>query len=145
MSVIHNENRTINMKNTRLIYFATIFLSVLLQSSCGTVKSTTEKKSSPCFEVEFVPNSQNMYEGNVIVQVFDSEGQQLNDAKVFIYSDGEEIAEMELIESSMGVFYKENKTITIKVSKPDYNDCNTELVTMSADNACFVKVRLEKK
>lgn len=128
---------------TKAIYTFTLILTMFfLHTSCGTAKKTSAGNNVSNYTVKFVPNSQNMYEGNLIVQVLDSKGQELTGATLFLYSEGKQISELDLNTTSMGVFFKEQKNLTVKATKLGYVDSNTEVITMTPENACFLEIRL---
>ena len=139
------KNRAFKMIKTKILYLAMVILAgTFLLTSCGAAKNSTVEKSNSNYTLKFVPNSENEYEGNLIVDVFDSKGLELKGAKVFVYSEGEKISELELSHSK-GVFYKEQNTLIIKVTKDGYFDSKTEIITMNSDKACFIDIRLSKK
>lgn len=120
-------------------------IMVVILSACGTTKETTNKNDIESYSVKHVPNSENYYEGNIIVEVFDSNNQELTGALVTILSEGKKLSELELKTTSMGVFYKEEKNIIVLVSKDGFTDVKTSSIAMSTDKACFISVRLPEK
>jgi hypothetical protein len=139
-----NRTTMTSMKKTSIILLGFgIFLMTIF--ACGTVKETTNGKISSNYIVKQVPNSENYYEGNIIVEVFDSNNQELIGATVVILSDGEKISELVLKTTAMGVFYKEQKNISVTVSKEGYEDVKTNNIEMSSDRACFIEARLLEK
>lgn len=134
------------MSKTKLFYPAALIVAaIFLLASCGTAKNSTKENSITNYTVKFVPNGQNEYEGNIIVTVLDSKGKELIGTKLFIYSENRQISELELTTTSMGVFYEKQKTLSIKATKVGYLDCETEIISMSTDKACFVELKLIKK
>lgn len=118
---------------------------ILILSACSTSKEITNKNDIDSYSVKHIPNNEHYYEGNIIVEVFDLNNQELIGALVTILSDGKKLSELELKTTSMGVFYKEEKNITVLVSMNGYEDVKTSSITISTDKACFITVRLSEK
>lgn len=134
------------MNKTKFIYPFTLVVTVMvLLTCCGTAKISNKEKSISNYKVKFVPNEQNDYEGNIIVKVLDSEGEGIVGAKVFIYSEKKQISELTLSTTFVGVFNKQQKNLSIKATKVGYLDCETEIISMSPDNACFIELKMVKK
>lgn len=122
-----------------------LLLVGILASSCGTVKKSATSENSTNYTIKYVPISGNYYEGNFIVEVFDSKGEALAGSKISIYTNGELTSELDLT-STTGVFYKEEiTTLTVRVTKEGFADVETELITTKSDKACFLSVQLSKK
>ena len=68
-----------------------------------------------------------------------------NGKKIFVYSAGLQISELNLTDSSIGAFYKEQKTLSLKVVNDGYIDSQTGIITMNPEKACFVEIKLSKK
>lgn len=117
---------------------------VVIMSACGTTKEITNKNDTESYSVKHVPNSENYYEGNIIVEVFDSNNQELTGALVTILSEDKKLSELELT-TSMGVFNEEEKDIIVLVSRCGYKDVKTSKIAMSTDKACFISVRLPEE
>ena len=125
--------------------FTLLGILVVILSACGTSKEIPHKSGNDNYSVKYVPSSENYYEGNIIVEVYDSNNQELTGAHVTILLDGQKISELELKTTAMGVFYKETQKIIVLVSKEGYSDVKTSNVAMSGDKACVITVRLPEK
>lgn len=135
---------TRTLKRKAAFSLALYGIIVVIMSACGTTKEITNKNDTESYSVKHVPNSENYYEGNIIVEVFDSNNQELTGALVTILSEGKKLSELELT-TSMGAFYEEEKDIIVLVSRYGYTDVKTSKIAMSTDKACFILVRLPEK
>lgn len=112
---------------------------IVILSACDTTKEITTKNDHPArYSVKHLPNSENYFEGNLIVEVFDSNNQELTGALVTILSDGKKLSELELKTTSMGVFYQKEQNIIVLVSKEGYTDVKTSSIVISSDKAYFL-------
>ncbi len=139
-----------NMKNRTLkrqVVFSLTLLGIIfiMLEACGTIKEATNESCADCYTVKYIPNSENYYEGNIIVEVLDEQNRELKGALVTILSDDKKLSKLELKNTSKGVFYKEEKNITVLVSKDGFKDVKTSNIAMFDDKACLISVRLPEK
>ncbi len=123
-----------------------VLASVLLNFGCGTANKSTDSVYDPSYTIKFKPNSEVEYEGNLIVKLIDASGNELIGGQIQVLTEeGKLISQLTLSETSLGVFYVEERELIVIASKDNYENASTELVMMSPVDACFVNLKLRKK
>jgi hypothetical protein len=97
------------------------------------------------YQVNYLSESENIYEGNIIISIFDSNNNELTGAKLTLFSEDQKIGELELGTSSNGVFFKEQKVFHLEVSRKGYADFKTGIIQLFPDKACLIRVHLNNR
>lgn len=120
----------------------TLFLLLLTLNNCGSTKKK-EKVVYPPFALKYVPQSESDYEGNLVVQVFDEKGQELEGAAIEIHARGNMQAG-ESLETSIIVFQQVLMPLKVVALKKGYKTVETNVFAIKKGEVCFVEFHLRK-
>lgn len=122
--------------NRYIIWILILFL--------GSFQSTWDRSNQfPTYEVVFKDQSQNEYEGNVVIMVFDERKKELNKVNVALYEKAKKTGELEET-TSMSVFQASENDFVLEVTRTGYIEVRTKPISIPKGNYCEVRFYLQK-
>lgn len=126
------------------MYILVLFFN-LLASGCSTGNALNSKNDSSSYTVKNIPSSQNEYEGNLIVHVFNEVGKEINGATVSIYIKKNMTSSLNLKSTSLGIFNVDEDTgFTVKIIKNGFQLLETHTLVIKKNQSLNLNVKLKK-
>lgn len=121
----------------------TIALSItLIMSSIACGIHHDRNSSESTYKAWDDPNDEIYYEGNIVVQTFNSGGEPLPGTKIEIFYDKKLLSQIELRSTYTGVFNEDVETIIVRASKEGYQTSTTQKIKLDDELACFISFNL---
>lgn len=131
------------MKNKRLIGYFTLFLfTTLFFGSCTILTNSNTNNST--HTLKYVHKQENEYEGNIVIDIFDEEGNPLTGARTYIKQNDSILSEYNL-ETSTIVYHHLEKKLSVRVEKKGYLGIETPSFNVPLDSVCFIEFHLNEK
>ena len=125
-------------------YMILSFSFSLLLVLCSFNYSREYTLQLPSYEVVLKDQSQNEYEGNVVIMVFNERKRELDEVNVSLYENSKKTAELEE-STSMSVFQASENEFVIHVSRSGYVEVRTNPISITKGKFCEVRFYLQKK
>jgi hypothetical protein len=122
-----------------------IILASLSLLSCATAPKNTAE-NTPSYTIRSLSIDANGFAGNIVVEVYDVEGNPINEFRT-ILREGKEVIFDVPQKNHQCTFFKDGHDLTLEIQKTGYETLKTEpfITDEELDNAQFIRVTLYKK
>lgn len=113
--------------------------------SCGTTKEISNS-DNPNYTIEHLNIAENGFEGNIVVEVYDTQMNPINDYQSILAETGKVIFDVAQ-NGHRSTFFTDGKSVTIEIKKTGYRTVKTKPFSTDYEMelANFIKIKLEKE
>ncbi len=108
----------------------------------GCVAQKEAAAIHPSYTIDYISNSDNDFEGNLIIEIQNSNDEGLEGCQVSLSSKGKFISKMDIEDTFIGVFTTDNITFMVKTKKEGYLDVQTDKIRAKKGYACHLNIKM---